>query len=51
MGFWQRDLMEIYLFEDIGFNGKIILKLIFKTRDGAWSGLIWLKTAPGDWVL
>jgi hypothetical protein len=28
---------------DIGVDGTIILKLIFKLLEGAWTGLIWLK--------
>jgi hypothetical protein len=29
------------------WNEKIILKLVFMKRDGAWTGLIWLTTGTG----
>jgi hypothetical protein len=35
--------------EDLGVDGKIILKCILKTSDGeAWTGLIWLRIGTED---
>jgi hypothetical protein len=36
-------------FEDLGTDGMIILKLIFKKwKREAWTGLIWLRIGTGD---
>jgi hypothetical protein len=39
-GFWWGDLRQIYHLEDLGIDGRIILKWIFEKLDGeAWTGL------------
>jgi hypothetical protein len=44
IGFWWGDLMERDHLEDRGIDGRIILRGIFRKWDGAWTGLIWLRT-------
>jgi len=34
-------------FEEPGVDGNIILRWIFSSWDGAWTGLIWLKIGTG----
>jgi hypothetical protein len=50
-GFGCGHLMERDHLEDLGIDGTMILKWIFKQWDGAWIGLIWLriKTSGGSW--
>ena len=47
-GLWEGHLNERDNVEDLGLDGRIILKLIFKKRDGnAWTGLVWLRIGTG----
>jgi len=39
---WWGDLKERHHFEDLGIDGRLIIKLMFKKYDGGpWTGLIW----------
>jgi hypothetical protein len=44
MGFWSGDLRERDHLEDIGIDGRIILKWTFKKWD---DGLMWLRIGTG----
>jgi hypothetical protein len=47
-GVWYGDMMGRDHSEDLGLDGRIILKLIFKEWNGdAWTGFLWLRTATG----
>jgi len=47
-GFWWGDLRERDHLEQLGIDGRIILKCILKKWDGeAWTGLIWLRRGTG----
>jgi len=50
-GFWWENLQTRDTLEDQGIGARIMLKWIFKKCDGAWSGLIWLRTGAGGWLL
>jgi len=42
-GVWWENLRQTDHLEDLDVDGKIILKRIFKKRNGAWIGLIWFR--------
>jgi hypothetical protein len=45
IGYWIGDLIERDHLEDLGVDGRIILKWIFRNWDGrVRNGLIWLGT-------
>jgi hypothetical protein len=46
-GFWWGNPSERDHLEDLGLGVNIILKWIFEKWDGAWTGLIWLKSGIG----
>jgi len=46
--FWWANLREIDHLEDLGVDGKIILRWIFRKWDvRAWTGSIWLRMGTG----
>jgi hypothetical protein len=53
--FWCGNVRQRELLEDLGTEGGVIFKWIFKKWDrlgkGAWTGLIWLRTGPGGQLL
>jgi hypothetical protein len=47
-GSWWGDLRKRGHLEDLGIDGRIILKWIFRKWDGeAWTGLLWLRIVTG----
>jgi hypothetical protein len=51
-GFWVGDQREEDNLKDLGVDGRIILKRIFKLWYGeTWTGLIWLRTGTGAKLL
>ena len=47
-GFWWGNVRERDRLEYPGVDGKIILRLIFRTWDvRSWTGLLWLKIGTG----
>ena len=42
---------ERYHLEDLGVDGRIIIKCTFKKRDGTWTGLIFLRIGTGGKLL
>jgi hypothetical protein len=43
--------MEETPLEVLGVDRMVLLKLIFKKSDGAWTGLIWLGIGTGGGLL
>jgi hypothetical protein len=50
-GFWFGDLREGDHLGDPGIDERIILKWIFKTWNGTWTGLSWLRIGTGGGLL
>jgi len=47
-GFWLGNLRERDHLEDLGVDGRIILRWIFRKWDvGEWNGLVWLRIVSG----
>jgi hypothetical protein len=50
-GFLWGKLMERDDLEGLGVDERLILKWIFKNRNGTWTRLIWLRIGAGDGCL
>jgi hypothetical protein len=48
-GFWWRNVKEGITWKKPGVDWRIILKLVFKKWDGAWTVLIWLRVGAGSY--
>jgi hypothetical protein len=47
-GVWCENLKKRYRLEELGVDGKIILKQMFKKKNGvAWTVLSWLRIETG----
>jgi len=52
IGFWRENVRERAYLKDLGVNGWIILKWIFKTLYGrAWTEVIWLRIGKARGLL
>jgi hypothetical protein len=49
--FWCGNLRKRANFRELGVDGWIILRSIFKKWNGAWTGLVWLKMGTGGVLL
>jgi len=51
-GSYRRNMSEKDHFQDIGLDGRVVTKWMFKKRDGSsWTGLIWLRKGTGRALL
>jgi hypothetical protein len=50
-GFWWGDLKKRGHLEEVGIDGRVILKWVFKRRLGSWTRLIQFKIGTGGVLL
>jgi hypothetical protein len=50
-GFCWKNFRERDHLEDLGVYRRIILNLIYREWDGAWTKFVWLRAGPGGWLL